>query len=95
MGNYTPGPWRAGYADERVSKACMIVRAEQIDGQPYVAICPQTLLGDMEANAVAIAALPDLLAACEAALYALETMLDEEPIVACDLRYAIRKAKGE
>lgn len=66
MSEHTPGPWRAGYLDEKDRAERMIVRAEQVDGQPYVAICPNPLVGSHGANARLIAAAPALLAACEA-----------------------------
>jgi hypothetical protein len=66
---HTPGPWRAGYASEMERAVQMLVRAEQIDGQPYVAVVPSRGIGDHShmANARLIAAAPDLLMACIAA----------------------------
>lgn len=56
---HTPGPWRAGFADEKARATEMIVRAEQVDGQPYVAVCRCNFGGiDIEANALLIAAAP-------------------------------------
>jgi hypothetical protein len=58
---HTPGPWRAGYASEMERAVQMLVRAEQIDGQPYVAVVPSRGIGDHShmANARLIAAAPD------------------------------------
>jgi hypothetical protein len=60
MAEPTKGPWRAGYVDEEDRKERMVVRAERVDGQPYVAICPRPLVGSHEANAALIAAAPTM-----------------------------------
>jgi hypothetical protein len=63
---HTPGPWRAGFQDEMSRSVEMNVRAEGVDGQPWVAICRCNFGGiDIEANARLIAAAPDLLASWE------------------------------
>ena len=64
---YTPGPWRAGYGSEIERSIRMLVRAEEQDGQPYIAVVVN-YDGRHEANARLIAAAPKLLAACETGL---------------------------
>lgn len=72
---HTPTPWRAGYASESERKHEMIVRAEHVDGQPWVAVC-RSNFGDIpiEANASFIALAANnhaaLLAACKRAVKA-------------------------
>lgn len=66
MNQHTPGQWRAGYEREAYSKHTMIVRAEGVDGAPWVAIC-RSNFGDIpiKANARLISAAPDLLEALQ------------------------------
>ncbi len=54
--SHTPTPWRAGYESEAESSHTMIVRADEVDGQPWVAIC-RSNFGDIpiKANACFIA----------------------------------------
>jgi hypothetical protein len=72
----------------------MAVRAEELDGQPYLALLVEPTIGQMEANARLIAAAPELLQACRDVLKCpprerhsidLELMLEE----------IIAKATGE
>ena len=98
---HTPGNWRAGYVDEADRKNQMIVRAEDVDGQPYIAICPNPLCGNLEANAQLIAAAPDMLEAIKAFLLSYEGIDAQtyHPQVFADvlqsLRAAVAKAEGE
>ena len=95
MSKHTPGKWRAGYLDEADRKNQMIVRAEDVDGQPYIAICPNPVCGDLEANAQLIAAAPDLLAVCKWSLEHFEGGGPELVPITERLRAAIAKAKGK
>jgi hypothetical protein len=61
---HTPGPWRAGYESKSGRRNMIIVRAEDLDGQPYVALCPSVSCDEHMANALLIAAAPRLLEAC-------------------------------
>ena len=60
--SHTKGPWRAGYQSEADRPTEMLVRAEEVDGQPWVAIC-RSNFGDIpiEANTQLISASPDML----------------------------------
>lgn len=64
MAEHTKGPWRAGFQSELDRRHEMIVRAEEVDGQPWVAPCRSNFGGiEIEANARLIAAAPEMLAA--------------------------------
>lgn len=95
MSEHTPGPWRAGYIDEQDRRERMIVRAEAVDGHPYVAICPNPLAGSHEANARLIAAAPDLLAACELMLSSPKYGNAPSEAAVEAARAAIARARGE
>lgn len=60
--SHTKGPWRVGYESESSRSTEMLVRADEVDGQPWVAIC-RSNFGDIpiEANAQLISAAPELL----------------------------------
>lgn len=98
---HTPGPWRPGYHSEADRRSEMIVRAEEIDDQPYVALCPWTPIGNHEANSLLIAAAPDLLAACQAFLACFDgkatlyTVRDQFERVTKMASVAVAKAFGE
>lgn len=92
MSEHTPGPWRPGHIDHWERGEKIAIRAEHIDDQPYIAFLPD-LDGNVEANARLIAAAPDLLEACHAALcpHSLLTMEDAKQMC----RAAIAKAEGK
>lgn len=77
---HTPGPWRAGYGSQAERGEFMIVRAEEIDGQPYIATCYSgSVVGSHEANARLIAAAPELLEVCRGLVREAEdTFIDPE-----------------
>ena len=56
MAEHTPGRLRAGYLDEKDRQQRMVLRAEDADGQPYVAVCLGGCVVSHEANAVRIVA---------------------------------------
>lgn len=83
---YTPGPWSVGKWDERTA-------GWHIDAESVSHIASALYLGGTDpakANAHLIAAAPDLLAACEQAIYALKGREHDG-----FLRAAIKKARGE
>ena len=68
----------------------MTVRAEDVSGQPTVAICLNTGNNEHVANARAIAALPDLIAVCQAVVFAESLMSYDED----ELFDLVEKAKA-
>src|SRR4051812_3270219 len=97
MSGHTPGPWRAGFASEKDRRREMIVRAEEGDDQPYIAIFPGFTTDEHEANAQLCAAAPDLLAACEHLVNVVDDPTSELKSL-CDAiaqaKAAVIKAKG-
>ena len=98
---HTPGPWVASrdtYRDRahrRDAVAAWVERREADDLWIVEAGDGSSVLVGGEANARLIAAAPDLLAACEAALRAFEDMEDRAPIEECrQLRAAIARTRG-
>lgn len=96
--NHTPGPWLVDRAGE--------VRDINSDGQEWGAVANVTpnQLGkrmisedEADANALLIAAAPDLLRACESVIRSMDGtfMSVVTGDVANDVRAAIAKAKGE
>ena len=92
---HTPGPWAVD-PDDRPGMEWNNHIVQQ--ARPNFAICFMTRSGkrdnsEAEANARLIAAAPELLAACEAALN--DRMFKELPEVATLLINAIAKARGD
>lgn len=93
MSKHTPGPW---YIGKDFSDQGRHIYAKQMvcddDGEEWHPLIASTdddeRLVDWQANAVLIAAAPDLLAACKAALS------DDQPYIE-KCRAAIAKATGE
>jgi hypothetical protein len=72
---FTPGPWRAGHINHFERPERIAIRAENVDGQPYIAFVAVGI-EEMEANARLIAAGPKLYAAGHALLKALHGYCD-------------------
>jgi hypothetical protein len=104
--SHTPGPWKIfdGWGSSRFSPV-IVDSIPDVDGKCVAnCICHVASSNDVaEANAHLIAAAPDLLEACEAALECMPSLevrnwppgfeLKKSAIKKC--REAIRKAKGE
>ena len=101
----TPGPWTAVQGQGAHHRDVYIRAGERVEGDwPAVARCCSSRVGSfatVQANGHLIAAAPDLLAACKAALQELATidhacslgMMETNPAVK-QLRAAIAKAEG-
>jgi hypothetical protein len=92
MSNPTPGPWRVKIKSGR---ACVIADkapGEYRSGFQYKLVAQCGTTNQKEANAVLIAAAPDLLEAAEAIL-ARASATDHDPAIT-DLRNAVAKARG-
>jgi hypothetical protein len=94
VAQHTPGPWST---DGRFIVASPVFKKAQ-PGCPFIADCLIServrTSGTTAGNAQLIAAAPDLLEACEAAIYHLELMQDCRHLNA-QLKSAITKAKGK
>lgn len=90
MSTHTPGPWRPG----RGLEGECLVRAEQVDGQPYVALVFKSN-DDYEANARLIAAAPELLGLLIDVLPVLEAdlTLNDDPQILGELKQLIARIK--
>jgi len=93
--NFTPGPWiKSGLPSQY---------PEAVNADGPVNICRVPVGEERDANAALIAASPDLYAACERILLALEADAEQGHRFALttngaavnDLRSALRKARGE
>ena len=96
---HTHGPWKIHRGKHNSCYLAIIDSIPDQDGKVVAnCICHVAMTNDdRTANANAIAALPDLLAACELALpgiASLEWMQGRESVVGIALRSAIAKAKG-
>ncbi len=104
---HTPGPWRAGRPDMRTIvdgvPSKWVYGPEREGGNGYIAVASGTASADWDevmANARLIAAAPDLLEACEAALANLDYLREQWGFHASremtgKLRAAVAKANGE
>lgn len=81
----TPGTWEVHHATDVTGYPCYFIHGFSGDAKRDTAM--------HDANARLIAAAPDLLAACEAALN--DRMFKDWPEVATVLKNAIKKARGE
>lgn len=91
MSKHTPGPWRLG-SSARIIMAGM---GRRIASVPMYG-GNESETDENAANALLIAAAPDLLLACKAALAKLNhAPLDKISVAADMLRAAIAKAEGE
>ena len=84
---FTPGPWVVSRPALRGGAYCVL---SERDGDAAVALVYGR--SQTDANAALIAAAPDLLAACRAALH--DRMFKDWPEIATLLRDAIAKAEG-
>ena len=90
---HTPGPWKT---EQRTTKGEFVTETHIVasDGSHIAEVSPCQI----EENARLIAAAPDLLGACNAALVAIDSIMppEERGDSASDkLRAAIARAKGE
>jgi len=88
MSKHTPGPWK--FEDEYVRTA-----SGELIADPYCRPTAETRPGEMESNAVLIAAAPELLAALQG--YLIATSGNGDPVAAVAeeaARAALAKATG-
>lgn len=85
---HTPGPWRTGGANR------LMVYANGWAVADAKIFHPHTDADQAEANAALIAAAPDLLAACKAALDLLTTLGKHDATTGDALEAAIARAEG-
>jgi hypothetical protein len=90
---HTPGPWQVSPYGNITSKSLTVAKVEQMPGNYE---------SEKQANALLIAAAPDLLSTLEAAYNAIAWDIpggnlsnDEEETLLDAIREALRKAKGE
>jgi hypothetical protein len=97
MNKHTPGPWHVGHRDSRVKECRVYDEADEYNEGSFICDCRGPFPWTMSmANAVLIAACPDLLAVAKAALNHLDAWhageFESEKQAA---RAAIAKAEGK